>query len=66
MSFNPLGDLIEAHIPAVEKVIRMYPITFLVNADGVNKFKESKFTFVDSLFFEVFKFDVIHISCILV
>ena len=59
-SFNPLGDLIESHVHAVDKVIRMYPIPLLVSVDREIKIKVPKFTFVDSLFFEVFTFEVLH------
>lgn len=58
-SFNPLGDLIEAHVPAAERVVRMYPLSGFLSTDMVNKFKETKFTLVDSLFFETFTFEVI-------
>lgn len=58
-SFSPLSDLIEAHVPSVERVVKMYPLSGLLSADQVNKFKESKFTLVDSLFFETFTFEEI-------
>jgi len=59
-TFNPLGDLVVAHVPAVEQLVRMYPLPALISADRENKFKESRFTFVDSVFFETFSFEVIH------
>ena len=59
-TFNPLGDLVVAHVPAVEQLVRMYPLPALISADRENKFKESRFTFVDSIFFETFSFEVIH------
>ena len=55
-----MGDLIKSHVPSVEKVVRMYPVPLLVSADKETKTKEPKFTFVDSLFFEVFSFQVMH------
>jgi len=58
-SFNPLADLIEAHVPSVERIVRMYPLSGLLSADKINKFKESEFTLVDSLFFETFSFEII-------
>ncbi len=59
-SFNPLGDLIEAHVPSAERVVRMYPLSGFLSADKVNKFKETRFTLVDSLFFETFTFEAIN------
>jgi len=59
-TFNPLGDLVVAHVSAVEQLVRMYPLPALISADRVNKFKEPRFTFVDSIFFETFSFEVIH------
>ncbi len=58
-AFNPLANLLEAQVPAVEKVVRMYPLSGFISADKINKFKESGFTLVDSLFFETFTFEAI-------
>lgn len=58
-AFSPLADLLEAHVPAVEKVVKMHNLSGFISADKINKFKESKFTLVDSLFFETFTFEAI-------
>ena len=58
MTFSPLGDLLESQVPAVEKVVKMYPLSGLVSTDKVNKFKETSFTLVDSVFFETFTFNL--------
>ena len=39
-TFNPLGDLVIAHVPALEQLVRMYPLPALISADRENKFKE--------------------------
>jgi putative ABC transport system permease protein len=54
MTFSPLADLLETQIPAVKKVVKMYPLSGLVSTDKINKFKETSFTLVDSVFFDVF------------
>lgn len=53
-SFGPLADLIEAHVPSIESVVKLYPLTGFVSADKINKFKETDFVLADSLFFETF------------
>ncbi len=58
-AFNPLADLLEAHVPSVERVIKMHALSGFISADKINKFKESKFTLVDSLFFETFTIEAI-------
>ncbi len=58
-AFSPLADLIEAHVPAVEKVIKMHSLSGFISTDKINKFKESKFTLVDSTFFDAFSFESI-------
>ena len=58
-SFSPLADLLEVQVPSVERVVRMYPLSGYLSADKINKFKESRFTLVDSTFFETFTFEVI-------
>ena len=58
-SFSPLSDLLEAHVSSVERVVKMYPLSGFLSADQINKFKESKFTLVDSTFFETFTFELI-------
>lgn len=50
-TFSPLSDLLEPQVPAVKKVVKMYPLSGLVSTDKINKFKENKFTLVDSVFF---------------
>ena len=59
-TFSPLADLLEAHVPAVKKVIKMYPLNGLVSIDKINKFKETSFTLVDSVFFETFTFTLVN------
>ncbi len=59
-TFNPLADLLEAQVPAVERVVRMYPLSGFVSADKINKFRETGFTLVDSLFFETFTFKAVN------
>ncbi|RLD22250.1 MAG: hypothetical protein DRI71_07770 [Bacteroidetes bacterium] len=54
MTFSPLADLLETQVPAVKKVVKMYPLSGLVSTDKINKFKETSFTLVDSVFFDVF------------
>ncbi|MBS1542043.1 MAG: ABC transporter permease [Bacteroidetes bacterium] len=58
-SFSPMAELIEAHVPAVENVVRMYPVAGFLSADKINKFKETDFVLVDSLFFKTFTFEPI-------
>jgi putative ABC transport system permease protein len=58
-TFSPLSDLLESQVPAVKKVVKMYPLSGLVSTDKINKFKENKFTLVDSVFFETFTFDLL-------
>ena len=59
MTFSPLADLLESQVPTVEKVVKMYPLSGLVSTDKVNKFKETSFTLVDSVFFDVFNFSLL-------
>ena len=47
-SFSPLSELIEAHVPSAERVVKMYPLSGLLSVDKINKFKEGRFTLVDS------------------
>ncbi len=58
-TFSPLADLLESQVPAVKKVVKMYPLSGLVSTDKINKFKENKFTLVDSVFFDVFTFKLL-------
>ena len=59
MTFSPLADLLETQISAVDKVVKMYPLSGLVSTDKINKFKETSFTLVDSVFFETFTFKLL-------
>ena len=59
-TFSPLADLLEAQVPAVKKVVKMYPLSGLVSTDKINKFKETSFTLVDSVFFETFTFKLLN------
>ena len=36
-AFGPLSDLIQAHVPSVENVVKMYPLSGLLSADKINK-----------------------------
>ena len=58
-TFSPLSDLLESQVPAVKKVVKMYPLSGLISTDKINKFKENKFALVDSVFFETFTFDLL-------
>lgn len=53
-TFSPLADLLETQVPVVKRVVKMYPLSGLVSIDKINKFKETSFTLVDSVFFDVF------------
>jgi len=58
-TFSPLADLLETQVPAVKKVVKMYPLSGLVSINKINKFKETSFTLVDSVFFDVFSFKLV-------
>ena len=60
MTFSPLADLLDTQLPGVEKVVKMYPLSGLVSTDKINKFKETSFTLVDSVFFDVFSLKIIN------
>jgi putative ABC transport system permease protein len=57
MTFSPLADLLESQLPAVKNVVKMYPLSGLVSTDKINKFRETRFTLTDSVFFDVFTFE---------
>jgi putative ABC transport system permease protein len=59
-TFSPLAELLESQLSAVKKVVKMYPLSGLVSTDKVNKFKETSFTLVDSVFFETFTFKLLN------
>jgi putative ABC transport system permease protein len=59
-TFSPMADLLETQVPAVDKVVKMYPLSGLVSTDKINKFKETSFTLVDSVFFNVFTFKLLN------
>jgi putative ABC transport system permease protein len=53
-TFAPVAIALDESIHSVAKTVRVYPYSGLVSRDGVDKVRESRFCYADSLFFELF------------
>ena len=55
-AYAPLADVVRDKLAGLDKIVRLFPYPAYVSMDKKNKFRESKFVFADSLFFEMFSF----------
>lgn len=60
MTVSPVADVLEGGVRGVKRVARVFPYSGLVSKDGIEKLREVKFCFADSLFFEMFTLPAKH------
>ena len=60
ITYGPLALALKEDVAAVEHAVRVLPYSLLVHRDAATKFQEDAFIFVDSTFFEVFTFPLLH------
>ncbi|MCI0750248.1 MAG: ABC transporter permease [Flammeovirgaceae bacterium] len=60
MSHAPLGDILSDNLAGLKAVVRIYPQSAFISIDKQTKYRESRFCFVDSLFFGTFTFQTIN------
>ncbi len=53
-AFSPVASALDKTIHGVKRVSRVYPYSGLVSKDGIDKTREARFCYADSLFFEMF------------
>jgi len=54
MSHSPVAEILAHQLAGATRVVRILPQSGYVSIDNQTKYKENKFCFVDSVFFEVF------------
>lgn len=56
----PLADVLEGKLTDIQGLVRIFPLSGLVSTDQQSKTRENKFSFTDSIFFQLFDFEFIH------
>lgn len=58
MTVSPVAAVLEENRQAIKRITRVFPYSGLVSKDGIEKHRETKFCYADSLFFEMFTLPV--------